>query len=271
MTGEAALLTAVCVAYAGAVVLYVAALLYDQARWERWALLAVAIGFGLHTLALGVGAATRGHPPFRSFLESLSLYAWAVIAIYLVIQWRKPQRVAGALVVPLALAGVAVSAFAPEQTRPAVLEGEGLRLSIHGASAFLAYAFFTLAFGAAVLHLTQRALLKAKRFGTLHQALPSLSLTDRLCHLLAGLGLVSMTACLISGALWAERAWGSPLPWDTKLGLALATWLVYLAWFYARNVAHWRGARSSWMVVTGFVFVLATYLGGQAAGGLHTF
>ena len=271
MTVEKAFLIIVCLAYAGATLSYALALIYDRARWEQWALRVLGVGFGLHTIALGIGATTGGHPPFRSFLESLGLYAWAVVAIYLVLQWRKRQQVWGVLLIPFALAGVAASVFAPTPSLPPMLEGESLRLSTHGATAFLAYGLFTLAFGSAVLHLAQQALLKGKRFGALYHRLPSLSATDELCRVLVGLGLLFLTAALITGSLWAEKAWGSPWPWDAKLALALLTWIIFVGYFFARNVAHWRGRRPSWIVVTGFVFILATYLSGQVVGTIHSF
>lgn len=271
MTVEKAFLVIVCLAYAGATLCYALALIYDRARWEQWALRVVGVGFGLHTIALGIGAATRGHPPFRSVIESFSLYAWAVVAIYFIIQWRRRQQVWGALLIPIALAGIAASVFAPTPSLPPLLEGEGLRLSLHGGTAFLAYGLFTLAFGSAVLHLAQQSLLKGKRFGAPYHLLPSLSATDKLCRVSVGLGLLFLTVCLITGSLWAEKAWGSPWRWDAKLALALVTWVVFAGYFFASNVVHWRGRRPSWIVVVGFVFILATYLSSQVLGTIHSF
>jgi ABC-type transport system involved in cytochrome c biogenesis permease subunit len=43
--------------------------------------------------------------------------------------------------------------------------------------------------------------------------------------------------------------------------MALITWLIYVVYFYLRNVAGWRGRRSAWLLILGFISVLVTYLG----------
>ncbi|MFQ6059303.1 MAG: cytochrome c biogenesis protein, partial [Anaerolineae bacterium] len=70
-----------------------------------------------------------------------------------------------------------------------------------------------------------------------------------------------MTLSLITGSIWAERAWGTPWLWDAKLNMSLITWAIYMVYFYARNVANWGARRSAWLLVLGFASILITYLG----------
>ncbi len=44
-----------------------------------------------------------------------------------------------------------------------------------------------------------------------------------------------LTFGLLSGALWAEEAWGKYWSWDVKESWALVTWLFYLIYFHCRR------------------------------------
>ena len=44
-----------------------------------------------------------------------------------------------------------------------------------------------------------------------------------------------MTFGLLSGALWAEEAWGRYWSWDPKETWSLITWTLYLIYFHCRR------------------------------------
>lgn len=80
-----------------------------------------------------------------------------------------------------------------------------------------------------------------------------------------------LTLMLILGALWANVAWGRYWGWDPKETAALVTWLIYGAYLHARVTRSWRGSRSAWLLILGFVAVIFTYLGNLFFGGLHSY
>ena len=92
-----------------AVLLYlaatVAALLAIAVRRETpRALMPRLLGVGLvvHTAALGLRSAHAGHPAVTTFDEALSFLALLLVAIFLVVQFRRPLVALGAVVSPLA-------------------------------------------------------------------------------------------------------------------------------------------------------------------------
>ena len=59
-------------------------------------------GLACHTLALIQRAWAAGALPAATFGEALLLFAWALVAAFLVLIWRYPIKILGALVAPLA-------------------------------------------------------------------------------------------------------------------------------------------------------------------------
>ena len=50
---------------------------------------------------------------------------------------------------------------------------------------------------------------------------------------------------MITGAIWAEAAWGRYWGWDPKETIALVAWVVYAGYLHARSTAGWRGRRAA--------------------------
>jgi ABC-type transport system involved in cytochrome c biogenesis permease subunit len=70
-----------------------------------------------------------------------------------------------------------------------------------------------------------------------------------------------MSLAIITGAIWAQVAWGSYWSWDIKETWALMVWLVYTLFFHTRVVKGWRGRPSAIISIVGFLMVLFTFLG----------
>ena len=102
-------------------------------------------------------------------------------------------------------------------------------LVIHTVVAFLGYASFAVAFGAAIIYLMQERFLKRRKIGGLFQRLPSLDTLDEINYRCLTFGFPLLTVAIISGAIWAETAWGTYWSWDPKETWSLITWFVYAA------------------------------------------
>ena len=95
---------------------------------------------------------------------------------------------------------------------------------------------------------------------------------DNLSYRVIGLGFPLLTIGIISGAVWANEAWGSYWSWDPKETWALITWLVFAAYLHARITKGWQGRRPAILASTGFVVVWICYLGVNLLGkGLHSY
>jgi cytochrome c-type biogenesis protein CcsB len=95
---------------------------------------------------------------------------------------------------------------------------------------------------------------------------------DNLSYRIIGLGFPLLTIGIISGAVWANEAWGSYWSWDPKETWALITWLVFAAYLHARITKSWQGKKPAILASVGFVVVWICYLGVNFLGkGLHSY
>ena len=95
---------------------------------------------------------------------------------------------------------------------------------------------------------------------------------DNLAYRCLGAGFALLTAGLVSGAVWANEAWGSYWSWDPKETWALITWLVYATYLHSRLVAGWSKKDSCAVGAAGFLVVWVCYVGVNLWGvGLHSY
>jgi cytochrome c-type biogenesis protein CcsB len=95
---------------------------------------------------------------------------------------------------------------------------------------------------------------------------------DNLSYRILGLGFPLLTLGILSGAVWANEAWGSYWSWDPKETWALITWLVFAIYLHTRLTKGWRGTKSAMLATLGFVTVWVCYLGVNLLGsGLHSY
>ena len=104
------------------------------------------------------------------------------------------------------------------------------------------------------------------------QTLPSLAKLDILTYRVVSVGLPLLTVGIITGAWWAKEAWGAYWQWDPKETAALFSWTVYALYMHLHTRNAWRGLRSAWLSVLGFISILFCYLGVNIwISGLHSY
>jgi len=102
--------------------------------------------------------------------------------------------------------------------------------------------------------------------------LPSLSKLDILTYRIVAVGLPLLTVGIITGAWWAKEAWGAYWQWDPKETAALTSWIIYAAYMHLHTRSAWRGSRTAWVSVIGFVSIVFCYLGVNIfISGLHSY
>jgi cytochrome c-type biogenesis protein CcsB len=81
-----------------------------------------------------------------------------------------------------------------------------------------------------------------------------------------------LTLGILSGAVWANEAWGSYWSWDPKETWALITWFVFSIYLHVRINKGWSGTKAAWVGTIGFFVVWICYLGVNLLGkGLHSY
>ena len=104
------------------------------------------------------------------------------------------------------------------------------------------------------------------------QYIPSLDELDSVTYRMIAIGWPLLTAGIISGAVWANSAWGTYWSWDPKETWSLITWFVYAIYLHARYVRGWKGSQMAVISAAGFLAVIFTYLGvNLVLSGLHSY
>ena len=238
-------------------------------KFARWLL---ASGFAIHIVFTIHRYVVAGHTPITNLHESLSFFSMAVVGVFIFIERRFKIIVLGSFVTPVALVLMAISSLFPSALAPLNPALKSKWLLIHTVVAFLGYASFAVAFGAAIIYLMQERFLKKKKLGGLFQRLPSLNTLDEINYRCLTFGFPLLTVAIISGAIWAETAWGTYWSWDPKETWSLITWFVYAALLHGRLTTGWRGKKAAILAIVGFFVMLFTFLGvNLLMTGLHTY
>ena len=102
--------------------------------------------------------------------------------------------------------------------------------------------------------------------------LDDLNNLDNISYRLIGIGFSFLTIGILSGAVWANEAWGSYWSWDPKETWALITWITFAIYLHTRLVRGWRGQKSALVASLGFFVLWVCYLGVNLLGkGLHSY
>jgi len=217
-------------------------------------------------------AIAERRPPWANMYEYCIAFAFAVLLAYLIFEIRYRSRSVGVfaatasflLLIFALYVGINFNQATPEATLIPALQDTPI-LAVHVSMAIFAYAFFTVAFGCAVINLLQGPTNR-------HIWLPSAEAADELGYKCIIIGFPLLALTLILGAYWANYAWGHYWSWDPKETSALATWLIYAIYLHVRGMRGIKGSVSSWLLIAGFCATLFTLLGVSfLVPGLHSY
>nr|QVL25248.1 cytochrome c heme attachment protein [Gmelina arborea]QVL25422.1 cytochrome c heme attachment protein [Gmelina philippensis] len=86
------------------------------------------------------------------------------------------------------------------------------------------------------------------------------------------LGFIFLTVGILSGAVWANEAWGSYWSWDPKETWAFITWIVFSIYLHTRTNIKSKGTNSAIVASIGFLIIWICYFGVNLLGiGLHSY
>nr|YP_010640722.1 cytochrome c heme attachment protein [Saxifraga moorcroftiana]WBQ53789.1 cytochrome c heme attachment protein [Saxifraga moorcroftiana] len=86
------------------------------------------------------------------------------------------------------------------------------------------------------------------------------------------LGFIFLTIGILSGAVWANEAWGSYWNWDPKETWAFITWTIFAIYLHTRTKANLQGENSAIVASMGFIIIWICYFGVNLLGiGLHSY
>ncbi len=222
------------------------------------------LALGFLSAALVFRAVATGHGPFANMYEFSIAFAWGALLVNAYFLRRYRQWAMGVVVLPVALALLLYATTITSAAEPLVPALQNnLLLTVHVATAVIAYGAFAVGFAAAFLYLLQS---DGRR-----RLLPKRELLDDLSYRATLVGFPFLTLTIVLGAVWADIAWGKYWSWDPKESASLVTWIVCCAYLHTRSTRGWRGRRAALLLMVVFAASLFTYFGNLFFGGLHSY
>jgi cytochrome c-type biogenesis protein CcsB len=211
------------------------------------------------TLALIARGLETGHWPLSNGYEFSLALLWSILASYLILERTTHTRAPGGLAMGLALLVATYPLFlAPDwerEARPLLPALRTVWLQLHVTTGALAYGALAVACGASSMYLLLE--MSSHR----REGLPEPAVVEEFSYRALTLGYPWMSLVLITGAIWAQTAWGRYWSWDIKETWTLATWLLYTLILHLRAIRGWRGKPIAALTILGFALVLFTFLG----------
>jgi len=215
-----------------------------------------------------------GHAPLSNMYESMSFFALCVMVAYLIVEWKFKAKTLGAVVAPIAFIILAANTlFFPNEIKPLVPALQSNWLLYHVITSFVSYGAFAVSFGISILYLVKmRAEQRGLKEGSLIGMFPALKVLDEVNYKSIAVGFPLLSLGIITGAAWANYAWGTYWSWDPKETWSLITWFIYAAYLHARLTRGWQGKRAAILSIIGFAAVIFTYFGVNfLLSGLHSY
>jgi cytochrome c-type biogenesis protein CcsB len=267
----------VTVSYFSSMVLFVVYLATRSKGVSLGANIVAYIGFLAHTAAIGLRwyesyqlPGNVGHAPLSNLYESVVFFAWTILLIYILLDFKYKQRAVGAFVIPFAFfAMIWAQLQLNSAMEPLVPALQSNWLTYHVITCFLGYAAFAVACGVSIMYLIkvgkEEQSPDGSPVGGILSLFPSTRILDDINYKAIMIGFPLLTLGIVTGAAWANYAWGTYWSWDPKETWSLIVWFIYAAF-------GWVGRRAAWLSIIGFAATIFCYLGvNLVLSGLHSY
>nr|YP_009918204.1 cytochrome c heme attachment protein [Coelogyne kouytcheensis]QLX47375.1 cytochrome c heme attachment protein [Coelogyne kouytcheensis]UYF14456.1 cytochrome c biogenesis protein [Coelogyne kouytcheensis] len=256
---------------------------------------------------------SSGHFPLSNLYESLIFLSWSLSIIHMIPYLENHKNDLSAITAPSAIftQGFATSGLSTEMHQPAILVPalQSQWLMMHVSMMLLSYAALLcgslLSVALIVITFQKRidSLLKNKNFFSLRksfffgdmeylnekgsvlkktsflsfQNFYKYQLIQRLdywSYRVISLGFTFLTIGILSGAVWANEAWGSYWNWDPKETWAFITWTIFAIYLHTRTNQKLQdqGTNSAFVASIGFLLIWICYFGINLLGiGFHSY
>lgn len=265
VTVEAIFFWAAVIAYAFSTCFYLYGVGFQKEKATKIGLYIAMVGFICHTAAIGFRWADTGHIPVMRDYENSLAGSWVIVLTLLVLQYRfKTWETLGTVMIPFSLLMMGYGALKSPVLEPLTPPYKSTWLFIHVFFAWVSYTAFTLASSAAVLYLLKESRRRRSRtVSQFYQRLPSLEVLDNLSYRSVLFGFVANAVMIATGAIWANRLWGSYWSWDPVETWSLITWLAYGLYLHLRLTFGWRGRKAAWLAIVALLGVMMSFWGVQ--------
>jgi cytochrome c-type biogenesis protein CcsB len=226
--------------------------------------------------------------PLSNLYESLIFLSWSISSIQLFLEYKTKSRLLSSVITPILFFLSSFSSLTlpieMQKALPLVPSLQSNWLMMHVSMMMVSYATLLVGSLLSILYLSfenfsfsfefskqgNSNLLKLETSSISKSSL--LETLDIWSYRIIGLGFPFLTLGIISGAVWANEAWGSYWSWDPKETWALITWLIFAIYLHSRIIKGWQGKKAASVGSFGFFVIWICYLGVNfLAKGLHTY
>lgn len=255
--------------YFVAMILYFAYIVVKKDGLAKAAVVVQAAGLVLHTASIVLRGIAAGRLPLTNQYEFAASFAWGLCLISLIFIYRFKFPILGVFAAPVLFLIIGYAAMQSKEIHALMPALQSNWLGIHVSTAIIAYGSFGVSFVLSVIFLLRRRMMKNSFWD---QHIPNQEKLDLISYRSVCLGLLFLTFTIVTGAIWAERAWGSYWNWDPKETWSLVTWIVYAAYLHLRIVHGWKGKSAALFAAIGFLCVIFTYIGVNTfLPGIHSY
>jgi cytochrome c-type biogenesis protein CcsB len=272
---SSAIFSIITFVYGAATLLYIAAWVFKKSLPGKLATITLAIAAAgnlagillrwVESHQMGIGRA-----PLTNLYESLIFFALTIAVLYLFVEFKHKIRVIGAVAALISFLSMAYAALKLNNAiQPLIPALQSNWLIAHVMACFIGYAAFTIAFGISIMFLLKST--GGAPSSAVMGRIPAFDILDDLTHQMVTFGFLFLSIGIITGAVWADQAWGRYWGWDPKETWSLVTWLIYATLLHARLMRGWKGKKIAILSFVGFLAMLFTYFGVNLLPGLHSY
>ena len=266
---ENTLFTVTMIVYFAAMILYFLYIGIKKEKLSKAGVILQVVGLVIHTAALifrGIGA---GRVPLTNQYEFAASFAWGISLVTLIFILKYHFPILGAFAMPVNFLILGYAAMQSKEVHELMPALQSYWLVFHVSTAIISYGAFAVSFVISLIFLMRD---KMKAQGFLDQHIPDKEKLDMISYRSAALGLLFLTFTIFTGAIWAEKSWGSYWSWDPKETWSLVTWIIYAVYLHLRIRNGWKGRSAAIFACAGFVCVIFTYIGVNTfLPGVHSY
>ncbi|WP_428242412.1 cytochrome C assembly family protein [Gynuella sp.] len=191
------------------------------------------------------------------FFNVASLIAWMFTILLTFSSVKKSLDNLLIALLPISMLSVLLAGFMPSAYIPRQDFDPGILA--HILVSILAYSILTIGAANAGILLYQHKRLKSHHPRRMIWGLPPLQTLERLLFEITVLGMVALTASILSGLLFVEDMFAQHLIHKTVL--TIIAWILYSILLYGHFVKGWRGQTAARWSLTAFFFLIIAFFG----------
>ncbi|MBA4416342.1 MAG: c-type cytochrome biogenesis protein CcsB [Syntrophus sp. (in: bacteria)] len=251
---------------------YLLFLITGKKGFGKPAHISVTIGFALHLVSLILRYIQAGYTPITNFHEALSFFSLSIAGFFLYLRRSYRIEIVGCIILPVISLMLIWALTFPVAVKPIPPVLQSYWLPVHTIFSFAGNAAFFISFFVSLMYLIAERSIKRKTALPFSIHLPSLETLDSINYKCVSYGFPFLTVGIVTGSIWAGFAWGSHWNWDPKETWSLITWIVYAILLHNRLTMGWRGRKTAYMMIIGFLSMIFTFFGVNLfIGGLHSY